>query len=366
MSKTKVYTEKQLNSLCKEYQRILRIQDWNIRVSLVTEGEIDGAQGCHNSDLGLMSSHIHICSEESFTPRHATPELNMSQVLLHELVHIVFSTLGPDDKDEVKHNLWESGIDRIAYALDNLISGSPFHTGDDPDNPGTEGEDSEKNPKTRECPECKKMLPPEAYFYPDGKGYWKEGATMCIACAKAIEEAEKEKVFRCNVCGRKHAKEDMKYDVMNRGVPETDHRYNLCQSCFDDRGELYKEHAQTVSFQCKHCRYVNSHYLMEKVEGEWQCKEPYGTCWENTGIGEPCDKTEFYKIRPEQAHFYSTRYQCHSCELWHEGLDMETYFHHNNPTQEQDSHLNLCKTCNEKIGNEDEPKLSDKEIAEKI
>ena len=126
----KIYTEAQLNELCKEYQSLLRIQDWNIRVTIVPEGEIEGASGQHNSDLGSMTSHIRMCSEESFTPRHATPELDMQQVLLHELVHIVFSTLGPNEDDEVKHTLWESGIDRIACALQSLLP-EPYFGDDD-------------------------------------------------------------------------------------------------------------------------------------------------------------------------------------------------------------------------------------------
>ena len=138
----KIYTEDQLNRLCKVYQKVLRIQDWNIYVSLVPEGEIDSS-GRHNSDFGTMCSHIRICNEESFTPRHATPELNMKQVLLHELVHLVLSCLGPSDKEVVTHELWENGIDRIACALDSLIEDPIFPIGDDIEGKGTEVEDGD-------------------------------------------------------------------------------------------------------------------------------------------------------------------------------------------------------------------------------
>ena len=348
----KIYTEKQLNRLCKEYQKLLRIRDWNIHVSLVPEGEIQNASGCHNSDLGLMCSHIRICNEESFTPRHATPELNMKQVLLHELVHITLSALGPRDEDEVRHELWESGIDRIACALDSLIEDPIFHQGDDPGEKGTEGVDGERVvvhpqhstmicPKckeltqtdsdgklkddmcdgcrvkkqdkekrlaqSRKCPHCKEMLYRDAYVYPDGTDYFEEPVTMCASCAKGFDNEE--------------------------GLPYCD----ICEEQFEsDEDWCVASKAKRVCVKCS--KQISDGYTKIPAEGK--------------PIGEPCDATEFYKITPKQAHFYANRYQCHSCKMWIEGMNMETYFHHNNPVKDHDSHLNLCKDCNATIGDE--------------
>ena len=120
-----VYTESQLNQLCDMFQKTLRIQDWVLNVQVVHESEIDGADGQHNSDLGQMRSLIRLASPESRKPASASPNYSMRETLLHELVHIVFSTLAPnsaeENGDEVRHCLFESGIDRIACALDSLI-----------------------------------------------------------------------------------------------------------------------------------------------------------------------------------------------------------------------------------------------------
>ena len=115
------YTENELNVLCKNYQKILRIQDWIIEVKIVHTADIENADGRHDSDLGQMRSLIRLSSPESRKFAYATPHYDMRQVLIHELIHIVFFLLGPKDDDVPTFDLWESGIDKISVALSELL-----------------------------------------------------------------------------------------------------------------------------------------------------------------------------------------------------------------------------------------------------
>ena len=52
MSKERIYTEPQLNALCQEYQKVLRLQDWDITVQLKPQSEVEQI----GSDLGVRSA----------------------------------------------------------------------------------------------------------------------------------------------------------------------------------------------------------------------------------------------------------------------------------------------------------------------
>ena len=131
-----IYTEEQLNRLCNQYQELLRIQDWKIEVRLVHQSEIqddsgDLVEGRHNSELINQVSLIRIPTAESWTPTLHFKEQDMHLTLLHELVHVVFSSLGPNDKENsvTLCTLWELGVEKIAQALQSLLPEPDF--GDD-------------------------------------------------------------------------------------------------------------------------------------------------------------------------------------------------------------------------------------------
>lgn len=121
MKNPEVYTENELNALCQQYQKLMRIQDWDITVEVVGSHILgEEVHGDHHTSLSVMRSKIRICDPASYVPTIVAPELNMRQTLIHELVHIVFSSLGPSDDDAVKHCVFENGIERIACIIYEL------------------------------------------------------------------------------------------------------------------------------------------------------------------------------------------------------------------------------------------------------
>ena len=129
----RIYTEDQLNQLCKQYQKVLRIQDWDVEVQLVHQSELETSKGepidgQHNSSLAFQKSIIRIPTSESWQKSLLYPTQDMQATLLHELVHLVFDSIGPNEKENsvVLCQLWEQGIEKIALALQNLLGDPPF------------------------------------------------------------------------------------------------------------------------------------------------------------------------------------------------------------------------------------------------
>lgn len=118
-----VYNEEDLNKMCKDYQKILNIQDWKIIVSLVDQNTIKNANAECRMVESIKRAHIKIPSPETWKPDPILPQQDMRLSLLHELVHIVFAYSDPCYKpDSLKHNLWEASIEAVSEGLNSLLT----------------------------------------------------------------------------------------------------------------------------------------------------------------------------------------------------------------------------------------------------
>lgn len=114
-----ILTEDELRQLCAEYQRILRLQDWRVRVKIGRpdpEQADDGAYVTYNTTLRVAD--ILIVAPEYY-PTNAMMPQDMEIDLVHELVHLYFALLGKPSDDTGK-DLLEAAIESIAEAVVNL------------------------------------------------------------------------------------------------------------------------------------------------------------------------------------------------------------------------------------------------------
>jgi hypothetical protein len=104
----------ELESLCAIYQKMLRLQDWQIKVSFVRESEMPEPklQGYSNHHAESQNAEIMVLSEEDFRPKDHFNSYDAEQVLCHELLHIRFYSV---DKEDDK--AFEFAIDSTADAL---------------------------------------------------------------------------------------------------------------------------------------------------------------------------------------------------------------------------------------------------------
>lgn len=117
---SKIYTETELNELCQGFQKLLRLQDWEIHVQLVDQLSIPGDEASVTHKLSLKEATINIPTPETFASSLSANQ-DMRHLLLHEMIHLYFSGFQLDDLSGVGHELFELAINSIAGALATLI-----------------------------------------------------------------------------------------------------------------------------------------------------------------------------------------------------------------------------------------------------
>ena len=122
-----IYSEEELNELCKEWQKILRLQDWKGKVYVVHCKDID-CIAFINPQIKDYTFEIKISDEKSLRENKylfANDEYDMMVSLVHELLHLHFECVQPkvynSKKDYTKKYLnFDRGIELTAQALVNL------------------------------------------------------------------------------------------------------------------------------------------------------------------------------------------------------------------------------------------------------
>lgn len=107
-----ILTLPQLKKLCKEWQKILRLQDWDIELRLVTLEQMgNDAQGCIMPSLPNKTAVMFILDQGSYTD-DIFPQ-DMEETLVHELVHLHTAPFCPEDETFLE----EQAVELMASAL---------------------------------------------------------------------------------------------------------------------------------------------------------------------------------------------------------------------------------------------------------
>ena len=119
----KIYTLDELKSLVEKYQRVLRLQDWDIKVELVPRDTLSPHRdGEIELCMNFKKAVLRLSTPETFKGNITEPEQNMEHVLIHEILHLHFA--GIDEKWKgIENNLYEIAINKIAEGIETL-SGS--------------------------------------------------------------------------------------------------------------------------------------------------------------------------------------------------------------------------------------------------
>lgn len=108
-------TQEQLDAALARWQRILRLQDWDIRASLRPRGIDDTQDGHCIVHWRLKSATIRIVNQNC---EGSLPEwpYDCEHILVHELLHIPTHPFAPD-KETMNDDLFEQHIDSLAKVL---------------------------------------------------------------------------------------------------------------------------------------------------------------------------------------------------------------------------------------------------------
>lgn len=103
--------QKQARKLCREWQKELRLQDWDISIAVVPQHEMGSDnRGDIAMKMELRVAHICIVKESHTTWQ---PRFGPEQTIVHELLHPHFQPFWDDSKELEM----EQAIEAIAAAL---------------------------------------------------------------------------------------------------------------------------------------------------------------------------------------------------------------------------------------------------------
>ncbi|MFK0731397.1 MAG: hypothetical protein ACFKPT_02700 [Gloeotrichia echinulata GP01] len=106
-----------LQQECQDWQRTLKLSDWDVSVKKVPHREMPDAVGHIRWDLDEKSADIRLIMPEDYQSGALRP-YNIEETLVHELLHLHLATF--DMSDEPKRLALEQAINAIARALVNL------------------------------------------------------------------------------------------------------------------------------------------------------------------------------------------------------------------------------------------------------
>jgi len=113
-------TQEQLEALCREWQGILRLQDWDVKPELVRRFDLldESRQGECQYELQLKAAVIRVLRAEDLPPSPWPADLE--KTLVHELLHLHFAPFMPEPEEGLRHVAAEQAIELIAEALVRL------------------------------------------------------------------------------------------------------------------------------------------------------------------------------------------------------------------------------------------------------
>lgn len=116
--KRKTVSLKETIQLCEYWQKIMRLQDWDIDIKLLGAWEMEGRYGTCRAFLDRRKARIELTRIEDYPPDHDGDKFEeYEKTLIHELGHVFFAPLQLDyDKPEEK--LLE---EQMVYSLEHAL-----------------------------------------------------------------------------------------------------------------------------------------------------------------------------------------------------------------------------------------------------
>lgn len=120
MSGAVILSEEQLQVLCSEWQRVLRLQDWLVVVRIVRKRDMkfDNSAGEAGWTPDRRDAIIRILDPLDYEPTRIY-EQDMELSLVHELLHLHFALISYKD-DTIEDTLQEQALHAIADGLVGL------------------------------------------------------------------------------------------------------------------------------------------------------------------------------------------------------------------------------------------------------
>ena len=120
MNTERIYTVDELNELCSEWQRRLRLQDWDIVVQLTHQNAIDDVMAQIAVNAVHKRAIISVPTPETYSSKVDLKQ-DMLTALIHELIHLHLEPFFPDQPKEGEEP--SQGFMEAEYVI-NALSGA--------------------------------------------------------------------------------------------------------------------------------------------------------------------------------------------------------------------------------------------------
>ena len=126
-NKDRIYSEKELNRLCRKWQKRLRLQDWKGIVIIEHAKQINCVAHIdahiYDKTFKIKISTVESVRENNWISEHK--QYDMVDCLVHELLHLHFRSVQPEVYDEQgeyteEYLRFDNGIELTTQALVNL------------------------------------------------------------------------------------------------------------------------------------------------------------------------------------------------------------------------------------------------------
>ena len=104
-----------LRTLCDEWQKRLRLQDWDVHIEYRSAEAMDENEGSCLKTEPLMLANIAVLDPADYHNNRWPQTIEVTVV--HELLHLWMWPFMPDKSDKLKYTAAEQAIQRISEAL---------------------------------------------------------------------------------------------------------------------------------------------------------------------------------------------------------------------------------------------------------
>lgn len=120
-----ILTEVELRQKCAEWQKVLRLEDWDVKVKLKRgrDLELGGAGEC-GWTIEKKQALIKITDSADYPPDCIIPQ-DMERTLVHELLHLHFAPFDDFESGTAEDTATEQAIHFISCALVDLARRTP-------------------------------------------------------------------------------------------------------------------------------------------------------------------------------------------------------------------------------------------------
>lgn len=111
--------EAELKELCVLWQKRLRLQDWNVRLEVVSARDLDGGFANCRMVLREKSALIRIVdpADSTSADTEVVGERDVEEDVIHELLHLHAEPFSPDDHDSTDYEAIEQAVGVLANSI---------------------------------------------------------------------------------------------------------------------------------------------------------------------------------------------------------------------------------------------------------